>query len=236
MNAIQLQTNPDFAADLILAGNCGYTLQNDRVIIDIAEIANRRQLGDLSGTLAIELWALKQPQATELLDGHVLAATTIGELSGQHFLPDCRYDLIFQEPPAGSWQLALVLREWTDAGYVTRDQINFSEPYVVAGKATIVRSETDNVISVNFAAPKEAEPKAAAPIATPTANQTEAQAKTAVSLNQASLDDIEALKGVSKKLAKNIVAARPFTSFDEVLKVKGMGAKLLQKIREYITL
>lgn len=234
MNAIQLQTTPDLAADLVLAGNCGYTIQNDRVIIDIAEIANRRQLGDLSGTLAIELRALKQSQTAGPLEGQVLASTTIGEIAGQHFLADCRYDLIFQEPSQGSWQIVLALREWTGAGYVTRDQICFPVPYVVAGKPAIVRGETDNVISVNFAAPKEAETKTVPSAAVSTPNQ--AQAKAAVSLNEASVDDIEAVKGVSKKLAENIVATRPFSSFDEVLKVKGMGAKLLQKIRDYITL
>ncbi len=132
-----------------------------------------------------------------------------------------------------------MLREWTAAGYVTRDQVIFSLPYIVENRPSIVRSETDNVISVNFSAHKDSPTKTTdtpAPASSVESTPGDAQTRTTVSLNQASLDDIEAVKGVSKKLAENIIATRPYNSVDEVLKVKGMGAKLLQKIREYITL
>jgi DNA uptake protein ComE-like DNA-binding protein len=55
-------------------------------------------------------------------------------------------------------------------------------------------------------------------------------------LNSASLQDIVSVKGISKKLAENIDAARPFGSLDEIMKVKGMGPKLWQKIRKFISL
>jgi competence ComEA-like helix-hairpin-helix protein len=58
----------------------------------------------------------------------------------------------------------------------------------------------------------------------------------AVSLNTASRKEIAAVKGISNKVAENIVAARPFASLDELLKVKGVGAKLLEKVRQFIRL
>jgi len=239
MNAIQPQFNTGTLAELTLAGNAGYEIQNDRVIITIDEIANNRDFGDISGTLSVELWALEQPYNGADFYGIALAGTPIGELFGQHFLADSRYELDFTEPSDGTWYLTLMLREWTEAGYVTRDYINFDVPYIVGNKPTIVRSEKDNVISVSFTDNKKspAVAKAANPVAKKAKSvPVEPQAIETVSLNNAELKDIAAIKGVSTKLAENIVAARPFESFNAVLKVKGMGAKLLEKIRNFISL
>lgn len=241
MYAIQPQSNADISSGLVLAGNSGYEIKNDRVVINIAEIANRRDLENISGTLSIELWALEQPYRGADFKGAALAGTRIGEISGQNFLVNCCYDLLFQEPPEGVWYLTLMLREWTDAGYVTRDYVNFSLPYIVSEKPSIVRSETDNVINVSFSDTKKtasatAEKDIAAPeAAKPVPHKPESE-NAAVSLNNASAADIVAVKGISKKLAENIVAARPFESMEELLSVKGIGPKLLQKIRRFFEL
>jgi DNA uptake protein ComE-like DNA-binding protein len=283
-------TRPDtfttISTELALVGNCGYRIQDNRIIIDIDEIASHRDLGDISGTLSLELWALKQPYQGGDFSGASLAGTRIGELIGQHYLAGCRYDLLFQEPPAGSWYLTLMLREWTDAGFVTRDYVNFALPYEVSGKPTVVHSETDNVINVSFAgsekptaktvaeqlqpaeakpeASKTEQPKAQAPVAKtaktvalkpavetqktttskPQVPETPAVAAKkgkqsisgTVALNKASRKEIAAIKGISRKLAEEIVSARPFKSLDDLLKVKGMGPKLLNKVRNLIKL
>jgi hypothetical protein len=101
MYAIETDSSPSGASPLTLTDHCGYTIENDRIVITIAEIANRRDPGDLSGTLAIELWALAQPYAGGAFTGTPLCGTSIGELRGRHVLTNCRYDLIFQAPPAG---------------------------------------------------------------------------------------------------------------------------------------
>ncbi len=233
MNAIQAANNT-LSQEIALLGNCGYEIQDNRIVVSIAEISNHRPQGDISGTLAIELWAFKTPQATDTREGHLLAATTIGELYGEHYLSDCRYDLIFQEPPAGKWYFALLLREWTAEGYTTRDQIIFSLPYTT-NKPTITRSESDNIINVDFTASKETSVKTVAPVKA-TAKTKAPEAPKAVSLNEAGLEEIKAVKGISKNLAENIVSTRPFSSLDELLKVKGMGEKLLERIRAYISL
>jgi len=140
-----------------------------------------------------------------------------------------------------------MLREWTATGYLTRAYVNFALPYVVEGKPTSMRSETDNVISVEFGGNQKPLPTPADPTAAPPAltappgvadgpGSPEPPPDTAVSLNTATFRDVAAVKGISKKVAENIVAARPFTSLDELLNVKGVGAKLLKKVRQLIKL
>jgi DNA uptake protein ComE-like DNA-binding protein len=247
MCALPTDPIPSGASPLTLTGPCGYTIEEDRIVITIAEIANRRDPGDLSGTLAIELWALAQPYAGGGFTGTPLCGTRIGELRGAHVLTNCRYDLIFQAPPPGTWSLSLMLREWSATGYLTRDYVNFALPYTVERKSTIMRSETDNVISVEFAGNRKPlarppEPAVAppvaneAPAAADTSSLPESRSDAAVSRNTASFKEIAAVRGISTKVAENIVAARPSVSLDERLTVKGVGAKLLKKVRQFIKL
>ena len=241
------------APSLALSGNNGYEIQGDRVIITASEIANNRDAGNISGTLSIELWALNQPYQGGDFSGIAMAGTQIGEMLGQHYLADCRYDLSFNEPPAGTWYFTLMLREWTGSGYVTRDYVNFAQPYVVNKKPAVVQSKADNVINVTFPGMENAptpavrqEEPVLKPIAKePAVAKTSTKGKTgkksakddkAVSLNQASVHDLAALKGMSMKLAESIVASRPFTSVEEILHIKGMGPKLLDKLHKFIKL
>lgn len=59
-----------------------------------------------------------------------------------------------------------------------------------------------------------------------------------VNLNTATLEEIEALPGVGRKLAQRIVEARqqkPFASLEDLQQVPGVGPKLLEKLRDRIT-
>jgi competence ComEA-like helix-hairpin-helix protein len=59
-----------------------------------------------------------------------------------------------------------------------------------------------------------------------------------VNLNTASLEELQALPGVGRKLAKQIVAARqqkPFTSLEDLDRVPGVGPKLLSKLKDRVT-
>jgi hypothetical protein len=246
MYAAQTQADVSVMPQIALSGSCGYTVNDDRVVVTVNEITNRRHVGDVSGTLSVELWALKQPYAGGSFNGVALAGTSIGEVSGQHYLADCRYDLIFAEPPTGTWFLSLMLREWTEMGYVTRDYVNFALPYVVAAKPRVVRSTADNVINVSFAgksggSPLPPEEGVGAPpkvgVAEPARIDPEKSSSRAVaSLNEATIEEIAAVKGVSKKVAGNLVAARPFKSFDELLQVKGIGKAMIKKLRQLFAL
>lgn len=343
MNNVLESVSPAIEAGLVLSGSCGYRIDNDRVLVQVDGIANNRGQGDLSGTLAVELWALDGPYSGGDFEGIGLAATLIGEVAGQYRLSDCRYDLLFCQPPAGTWHLTLMLREWTGAGYQTRDFVNFAIPYRVPARAAVVSVDGDKVINVDFGADKtinarsggepEARPrtesgpvvdrpatapeavvhakddapatanapaepavtKAAAPVepaakpqaepaatkpaktepaktepalsakpaakpqaevaatrpaapAKPAAAKAAAPVKPAkspdkaaakrhgVSLNKGSLVEIAALQGVSKRVAEAIIAARPFQAVDELLRVKGVGVRLLQRLRAHVRL
>ena len=62
----------------------------------------------------------------------------------------------------------------------------------------------------------------------------------AVNLNQANADELQALPGVGPALAERIVAYRemqgPFETLDQLAEVKGIGTKSLERIRGRVTL
>lgn len=112
-----------------LEGSVGYYCVDERrVIVDVGRIYNPRDRDNSSGTLALELWALPAPYTGGTFEGHALAGIKLGSLAGGESWQDCAYDLEMAPPPAGSYTLALMLREWVGNGYVTRDHTNFAYP------------------------------------------------------------------------------------------------------------
>lgn len=61
-----------------------------------------------------------------------------------------------------------------------------------------------------------------------------------VNVNTATADELAAIKGIGKVKAEAIVAYRTehgkFSSIDELVKVKGIGEKILQKIKPEVNL
>ncbi len=57
-----------------------------------------------------------------------------------------------------------------------------------------------------------------------------------VSIQDATLEELAAVKGLTRKLALEIVRARPFRSFDEIVRVRGIGEKTARKLRDSLTL
>lgn len=221
MFATQTESTPA-ASPLVLTGACGCAVENGRVVITIDEIANHRDLGDLSGTLAIELWALERPYSGDGFTGTPLSGTSIGELAGQRALTDCRYDLLFQAPPPGTWYLTLMLREWTAAGHVTRDYVNFTSPYVVEPQAPTGHDAADTLTDEGSAADPNVppampdEPEATPPRAEPTAG-----GATAPSPPEPPPDPAISL---------------PTESAVEPVAVEGLAAKLKSMVRRFIKL
>ncbi|MBK8972733.1 MAG: helix-hairpin-helix domain-containing protein [Hahellaceae bacterium] len=260
MYATHISSPANQTSELTLGGTCGYTIEGKRIHLSVSEILNRRDLDNLSGTLSLEVWALKQAYTGGNFIGVAMAGTQVGQLGGQHLFANLNYDLPLHAPGEGSWVVCLMLREWTDAGYLTRDFMNFAVPFVVAAEANA--SVKDNVIRGKFEekapATAVAAPVAAAPVegvAVTVEIEAPKPAKTAkvaksdakvkdkasasdgkISINQADVSEIASIKGVSLKLAENIILSRPFQAVEDLLNVKGVGAKLLQKIRDFVTL
>jgi DNA uptake protein ComE-like DNA-binding protein len=189
----------------------------------------------------------------------------IGSVNGQSELDLRPIDLAFTQPPAGTWQIVLMLREWTAAGFVTRDFTNFATPFLSArevDKPCVALVAVKPVAPVAAKAPAAVVPsipaavaaKAPAPVIAPVTAKASASEVTkavasvaparksgvtsakGVSVNTARVEELAAVKGLSSKLAESIVKQRPFVSLDDLRRVKGLGAKILAKVRSGLKL
>lgn len=243
-----------FIPELRLAGHVAYEVQDGRVQISIDSIVSDRAADNLSGTLSLELWALPAPYAGTGFSGCPLSAVQIGELYGQHMLSSCRYDLLFTPPARGLWQLCLMLREWNGTLFETRDYVNFAIPFrqeaaqpVLLNELTDDDAQPDDAPADEGKANKGQESEEAEvtvmadmPSAAPKRVKKNTARKSArekpVSVNSASRKKLSKIKGVPEKLAELIIAGRPYSQIDDLLKVKGIGPKKLEKIRERLCL
>jgi Helix-hairpin-helix motif len=158
--------------------------------LGIEAISNPRAAVDRSGTLALELWSLDQPYQGGSFQGKPLGSVTLGSLAGQQRwtgLSQAWHLPVLHEEPASS-HLTLMLREWTTAGYVTRDWRELDWPRHRAGPV--------------------------------------------ISLNRSSTAALRSVHGVSDRLARTIVASRPFATVDELRRVRGMSARLFARLRD----
>nr|WP_277621330.1 ComEA family DNA-binding protein [Thermus arciformis] len=55
-----------------------------------------------------------------------------------------------------------------------------------------------------------------------------------ISLNAATLEELEALPGVGPVLARRILEARPYRQVEDLLRVKGIGPATLERLRPYV--
>ncbi|SEG05440.1 ComEA family DNA-binding protein [Marinobacterium lutimaris] len=276
----------------------------------IESIANPRDEQNLSGSLSLEVWALNQPYTGGAFTGFQLGGCELGALNGGAQWRDNLFTLNMEQPPAGEWSLVLMLREWTSAGYLTRDyrqlcelvqqptaaaplaveqqlapiemdapskdvepQTLQAEPAAqpapakkagkaeaagkkasapVAKKAVKAAVETKRVEAKEKAATKakaevqaKAAVKPAAKSAVKTAPKAEAKAelkadvkesKAQVSINKAGAEALAAVRGLSPRLAKEIIAERPYASLDQLTKVRGLGAKTVAKLKKFLCL
>lgn len=197
---------------------CGFA--SDQITLDIAHIENRRAADNISGTLALELWALDSLYGGGAWSGIPAASLVLGTLNGQSEWAGSRFTAHAGPLPA-TGHLTLMLREWTPAGYITRDYRTLTRPSVTPSKEEPTGPrQTDSPPVASKQPVAKAEPVSAA----------------GVSINTASAAELKAVKGISEALARAIVAGRPYARLDEVLRAKGMGSKLLTKVRSGLKL
>ena len=121
-----------------LEGTVGYQLDGDQVTLSVEAVRNSRDALNLSGSLSLELHAIRDTQNAQnaqgaqdpATGGHLLANAAVSPINGQSGLFNMQYRTAFAPPPPGSWQLALLLREWVSGlGPVTRDYTLFAQTY-----------------------------------------------------------------------------------------------------------
>ena len=62
------------------------------------------------------------------------------------------------------------------------------------------------------------------------------EADTRVSIMRGTVEELAVVKGLTRKHAVEIIKHRPFASLDDLVKVRGIGDKMLAKLRPYLTL
>ncbi|MEY4576889.1 MAG: hypothetical protein RL701_1592 [Pseudomonadota bacterium] len=195
-----------------------------RAHVRVESIENPRLEENLSGSLALELWALAEPYAGGLFVGEALAGVEIGRLAGQQSLQSLEFDLSLaaREPNAANQQHVLMLREWTAGGYVTRDYRNL--PSAATAVTAVAIAPVTVIRDVKPAEPVVA---AVAPVA----------AKVAlVSIQHASVAELSVVEGLNRKLAAEIIKGRPYRSLDDLTRIRGIGEKTLRRLRGVLTL
>jgi DNA uptake protein ComE-like DNA-binding protein len=233
------------------------------LVLNVPSASNPRGEDNLSGTLVIELWALSASYSGGAFEGKLLASAEIGSLSGQATAPGQTLD-VSQAMFSADAELTLMLREWTAVGYVTRDfrqitlpsapsiatssvvetAVNVSPTPVVSSKPAAVKTKAKAAAPAKTATKTPAKKIAAAKVKEVAATSAVADSKekkeaapvtdVRVSINAASIDELAAVKGLSRNAAEGIVSGRPYAKLDDVVRAKGMGEKLLAKLRDLL--
>jgi DNA uptake protein ComE-like DNA-binding protein len=224
------QTSQDTALSI---QGCGYKIENDRVIINIDQISSHRDEMNMSGTLLIELCALSQQ--TSKPEVIVLASTSIGEIKGQHFLSTCYYDLLFQHPPAGIWQLSLQLSEWNGVDYTLVDKVLFGVLYQTQAMTDEADAYHANHATSIELQPKQEELKEPITQTDTSITSTHNIGNGHLIINKAKAAKLKVIKGVPKKSLEKIIAERPFQSEQAIMNIKGMGSKMLLKVLDHLS-
>lgn len=231
--APQIFTAPRFE------GAVGYRLDGREVVLHADAIFNPRSSDNLSGTLAVELWAFPEssPEARSAIEGVMLASSEVGSIAGQAQLSSVERRVAFSEPPVGRFRVALLLAEWTLAGgYVARDRRDFGCRYerVAPDPVDSTPGPVPSVVGrpaekLRLVPPVTTEP---ATLAVPAV----AKAPGAVSIQTGSVEELAAVKGLTLKIAKEIIKARPFASLDDLIRVRGIGSKTIVGLKRLLTL
>jgi DNA uptake protein ComE-like DNA-binding protein len=239
----------------LIEGSVAYRLDAGYTEISADCIRNPRAANNMSGSLVLELWALPAAYQGGAFSGILIGSEFVGALAGQSQWNNVSARLPPCELPAGNWHLVLMLREWVGNTYLTRDYRNFA--LTVDGPLPALKDATEVAAPVEKPAakpagkaaekvpPKKRKPATAtkSPAAEPVSAAKRGAKQSApahkhgrVSVNTASVGDLTAVRGINGAIAEGIVAERPWKTLDELITVKGIGTKSLDKLKHLLKL
>jgi hypothetical protein len=198
-----------------MTGTVGYRFDESTVHIDVEGVDNPRDNSNISGSLSLELWALKDRYEGGAFEGTELAGVAIGTLQGQECYQQLSFDLPLNRGVNGEQHVVLMLREWTANGYITRDFSCFAIP-VSFGNNTSESQQKQH--PAKSAASRVAKTLVAAIESSTTAKKT--RSKSASTVNEQS----------NAEQAAQSVQAKDAISTNDVIRSRGRGRKVLAKV------
>ena len=121
------------AQEIDMSGTIDFNRNGDSVTLSAEHIRNFRAQGSTSGNLILQLWATKVPYYGQArlsespLKGSKLGEASLGTLSGNSSRSTVNQSVVFTEPPAGYYNVVLVLAEWNGSDYRILDWFNFTQ-------------------------------------------------------------------------------------------------------------
>jgi DNA uptake protein ComE-like DNA-binding protein len=164
-----------------------------------------------------------------------LAGMVIGTSIGQTESASTSFELPYSSPPVGEWHFVLMLREWTAAGYVTRDFTNFITPVIYGLAPAAMPPQTVTLVPAKAAPLKPTVPEKAVPTrllqdvaVTSASKKASAPAKTLTSKGEHRAPIAPVAAKVADGVARSVSVN---TAFEGVLAaVEGLSTKLARAI------
>ena len=121
------------AQEIDMSGTIDFKPSGNSVTLSAETIRNYRSQESTSGDLVLQLWATKVPYYGQAplsespWNGIKLAQAPLGALAGNASRSNVQESVAFTEPPAGYYNVVLVLAEWNQSDYLILDWFNFTE-------------------------------------------------------------------------------------------------------------
>lgn len=128
------------AQTIDMSGAISYSRLGSSINLSVGRIENFRSPTSISGTLALQLWATSGPYAGGVLTGYKLAEARLDELQGGYFFSNVSRNTAFAAPVDGTYQVVLVLGEWSTFSYMIVDWHNFTPLATFTDAAQKIRS------------------------------------------------------------------------------------------------
>lgn len=143
----------DYVSTLPLAfTNPDFNLTSETLIeLTADQISNPRSPSQWSGDISFELWALSSPYTTEqsLLGGHLIAFQTLNPLTGGWVYNNVSQFVTYSKPAAGTYYLAMVLRENIFGSYVVQDVYSPAVPFDLLPETNTIEIQGQVAYTVN---------------------------------------------------------------------------------------